>query len=65
MKIKRHFHKCYKRYKGFAIRAGIISIAFVAVLVVALGTGEEVTLSTAIQRITEALGFAVADTLAD
>ncbi len=65
MTLKPHFRKCYKRYKGFAIRAGIILIALIAVLVVALGTGEEVTFSMAIQRMTEALGSAVADTLAE
>ena len=56
-----YLKKCAKRCKGFAIRAGILFIALFAILVVAINTGEVITLGIAIERITEALGAAAAD----
>jgi hypothetical protein len=57
--------QCTRRCKGFLIRAGIVTLALIAVFVVMVNTGEQVPVSLAIERITEALGYAVADTLAD
>jgi hypothetical protein len=57
--------RCMRRVKGFAIRATIISIALAAVFTVALWTGELVPWSLAVQRIAEAMGYALADTFAD
>jgi hypothetical protein len=57
--------RCMRRVKEFAVRAAIIAIALFIVFIVAINAGELIPLSLAIQRITEALGYALADTLAD
>jgi hypothetical protein len=57
--------KCVKRVKRFAMRSGIVLLAMFAVFVVMYNTGEVVPLALAIERIAEALGFSLADTLAE
>ena len=57
--------RCMRRVKGFAVRAGIVVLALIAIFVVMVNTGEVVTFGLAVQRLTEALGYALADTLAD
>jgi hypothetical protein len=57
--------KCLRRVKGFAIRGSIVAIALFAVFFVMVWTGESVPLAMAIERIAEAMGYALADTLVD
>jgi hypothetical protein len=57
--------RCLRRVKGFAIRGTIVVLAIAAIFVVMVFTGEIVTFGLAVQRLTEALGYALADTLAD
>ena len=57
--------RCMKRVKGFAVRGGIVVLAIIAIFTIMVLTGEVVTFGLAVQRLTEALGYALADTLAD
>ena len=66
--MKQAYHcakRCMRRVKGFAVRAGIVVLALIAIFIVMVNTGEIVTFGLAVQRLTEALGYALADTLAD
>jgi hypothetical protein len=66
MTRKRHWViRCARRCKGFVIRAGIVTLAVLAVLIIMANTGEVVSIGIATERLTEALGMAAADTFAD
>jgi len=64
-RVKHWTVRCARRCKNFAIRAGVITVALLAVFLVAINAGEVIPVSLAIERITEAFGFAAADALAD
>ena len=57
--------RCMRRVKGFAVRGGIVVLAIIAIFTIMVLTGEVVTFGLAVQRLTEALGYALADTLAE
>jgi hypothetical protein len=63
--MRKYLERCKHRCRGFAVRFGILLLAVLAILVVAVNTGEVVTFGIAVERLTEALGAAAADTMAD
>jgi hypothetical protein len=63
--MKHYLKRCARRCKGFAIRFSILGLAVLAILLVMLETGEVVPFSLAVERLTEAFGAALADTVAD
>jgi hypothetical protein len=56
---------CLNHCRSFFKRVAILLLAMLAVTMLALFTGELVTLPIAVARITEALGAAAADSFVD
>jgi hypothetical protein len=57
--------RCMRRVKAFTVRAVIVLAALGAVFAVMVFTGELVPFSLVMERVAEALGYALADTMAD